>query len=375
MERDLRIDLIRGYAMITICINHITWLLNKTYVTGFKIPSITHYGYSSAAEIFFFMSGCMVGLVYLNKDNSSQKLLNRAFHLFKTNIFLFISLVLVGLLLSSYTLSHITYLDYFYNNPTSSFINFIMLSYTPIFTDLLFIYTLLLLMSVPIAFVLEKSTKSFLVIIISIYIFSQFFPNFKLHNGAADSGLWSFNVLAYQFLFMIGILFGSKKLIYKLFNAIEKNTLTLCLPFSLFLFALVIKRYDILGFNDTWLIHKGNLGPLRIVHFFVVLSCLISGIHLLKKFKKSSTFLGIALIGRQSLSAFITSVLCAYVSLGFWLMSSQSPYLYLFLVLTSLTVMLIFSGIIDYKKKYNLSWFGFLPFKKKKSMICKLDQL
>ena len=81
--------------MVTICVNHITWMLGKVESVSQKIPTLTHYGYSSAAEIFFFMSGYMVGMVYLNKFDTRAKLLSRAFHLYKVNITLFISLVIL----------------------------------------------------------------------------------------------------------------------------------------------------------------------------------------------------------------------------------------------------------------------------------------
>lgn len=70
--RDSRIDFIRGYAMITICVNHVTWLLEKAGYNESRFPTLTHYGYSSAAEIFIFMSGCMVGMVYLNKPKVNK---------------------------------------------------------------------------------------------------------------------------------------------------------------------------------------------------------------------------------------------------------------------------------------------------------------
>ena len=94
--RDNRIDLIRGFAMVTICVNHINWMFDKVESVSLKIPTLTHYGYSSATGIFFFMSGCMVGMVYLNKFDTRAKLLSRAFHLYKVNITLFISLVLIS---------------------------------------------------------------------------------------------------------------------------------------------------------------------------------------------------------------------------------------------------------------------------------------
>lgn len=65
--RDNRIDLIRGFAMVTICVNHITWMLGKVESVSLKIPTLTHYGYSSAAEIFFL---AMFGLTVVESKRA-----------------------------------------------------------------------------------------------------------------------------------------------------------------------------------------------------------------------------------------------------------------------------------------------------------------
>ena len=64
MARDSRIDTIRGFAMVTIIINHFSFLSAELGMTGPQIPTTTTFSVSSAAEIFVALSGYMVGMVY-----------------------------------------------------------------------------------------------------------------------------------------------------------------------------------------------------------------------------------------------------------------------------------------------------------------------
>ncbi|AEF03628.1 OpgC domain-containing protein [Alteromonas naphthalenivorans] len=140
--------------MITICVNHVTWLLEKAGYNESRFPTLTHYGYSSAAEIFIFMSGCMVGMVYLNKPKVNKKLCSRAIYLYLSNIGLFTLLAIIGMFFSLNLLSEQTQLITLYAHPVDSLKNFLTLKYCPLFTELLYLYFLLLLMSIPFTYIL-----------------------------------------------------------------------------------------------------------------------------------------------------------------------------------------------------------------------------
>ncbi|WP_417874138.1 OpgC domain-containing protein [Alteromonas naphthalenivorans] len=171
----------------------------------------------------------------------------------------------------------------------------------------------------------------------------------KLVNISSPDEMWSFNIFSYQFLFMLGTLFGHKSGFKQLFSIVTKNKINIAVPFILLIIGYFIQRHDLLSISGTWLVDKGGLGPIRIMHFFIVLTCLMSGLHLTKKFSNTPLFKLIETIGRQSLSSFITSVVCAYVSLGIWIKTSQPTTLYLPLVLSSLIIMLVVAVIIDRK--------------------------
>lgn len=355
--RDNRIDLIRGFAMVTICVNHVTWMLGKVENVGQKIPTLTHYGYSSAAEIFFFMSGYMVGMVYLNKPDTRAKLLSRAFHLYKVNISLFLLLASLSFVVSNMLFLRLTDLDHLSNNSLLALVQHLLFFYCPMFTDLLLTYVLFLTASIPFSKLLHKSAMTFILAITGLYIFSQYFPMMKLTNVATSDGKWSFNLFSYQFLFMLGLFAGDRKIINRVFERIDRNTV---LWSALSVVTLVgfyaIKRYDLLGLKGQWWIAKETLGPVRILHFFVVITVLMSLLSAFKKVLNIWPITVIALIGRQSLTAFCISVVSCYIALAIWISNSGSQVLYFTLALLAVVAMALCSYLVEFKKKSGRAW-------------------
>lgn len=343
--------------MVTICVNHVTWMLGKVENVGQKIPTLTHYGYSSAAEIFFFMSGYMVGMVYLNKFDTRAKLLSRAFHLYKVNITLFISLVIISLATPNEHFLALTDLDYWVDNMPIALVQYMSLFYGPMFTNLLFTYVLLLIIAIPFTKLLQKSAMTFILAITGLYIFSQYFPMMKLTNVATSDGKWSFNLFSYQFLFMLGLFAGNRKIINRVFERIDRNTV---LWSALSVVTLVgfyaIKRYDLLGLKGQWWIAKETLGPVRILHFFVVITVLMSLLSVFKKVLNIWPITVIALIGRQSLTAFCVSVVSCYIALAIWISNSGSQVLYFTLALLAVVAMALCSYLVEFKKKSGRAW-------------------
>lgn len=339
LKREARIDIIRGYALVTICVNHISWLCNQVASTGFRFPSLTYYGYSSSAEIFFFVSGYMVGAVYLRKEKYELKLLKRAFYLYQRNVLLFLTLILICLTLQLPQLYSLTRLDSFYLSPINQSFNFLTFSFTPLFGELLFTYTILMLAAIPLIYLLKKSILVYLVVVTLIYIFAQVFPEVRFQDLAVDNGLWPVNALAYQSLFMVGIALGNKALLTRLFVYLDNNKFILSFLSILLFFGLVIKRYDLIGINHSWLVDKGNLGPIRILHFTIVFLFLASVLSVFKRFLNIGIFRLVAAIGQHSLKAYMIGVICAYLSLALWIYLPKMTMIYLALILTSVMCM------------------------------------
>ncbi|WP_334028757.1 OpgC domain-containing protein [Alteromonas sp. P256] len=336
MDRDNRIDLIRGYAIFTICINHITVMLTKIGDVGIKIPTLTHYGYSSAAEIFFFMSGYMVGLVYLGKADSNKKIVSRALHLYKVNFLLLAVLFASAVIFNSARLFELTQLDMLRENFLASLLRFAAFTYVPKFTDLLFLYVALLLSTTVLVRVLNRSETLFLLFITITYALSQCFPSFKLVNLATNDAKWGLNILAYQFPFMLGLIAGKNKYLSYLFQKIDKNLVIGC-GFCVFALigAYVVKRYDLLAVKGEWWVNKNSLGPLRMLHFFIALMSIMCFLSVFRKFADAYVFRLIALVGRQSLGAFVASMVCCYISLGIWMHFRNSSLAYYLLAIVS----------------------------------------
>lgn len=78
--RDPRLDIIRGIAMITMVVDHVTEAVFPltTWHRLWQIPSPSYYGISSAAEIFVTLAGYMIGMVYLRKADGGRRVLKRA---------------------------------------------------------------------------------------------------------------------------------------------------------------------------------------------------------------------------------------------------------------------------------------------------------
>ena len=179
----------------------------------------------------------------------------------------------------------------------------------------------------------------------------------KLTNVATSDGKWSFNLFSYQFLFMLGLFAGDRKTINRVFERIDRKTV---LWSALSVVTLVgfyaIKRYDLLGLKGQWWIAKETLGPVRILHFFVVITVLMSLLSVFKKVLNIWPITVIALIGRQSLTAFCVSVVSCYIALAIWISNSGSQVLYFTLALLAVVAMALCSYLVEFKKKSGRAW-------------------
>ncbi|MES9941879.1 MAG: OpgC domain-containing protein [Candidatus Thiodiazotropha sp. 6PLUC2] len=97
-KRDLRLDFMRGLIMIYVVIVHLE------YYSLFSLLAWERLGIISSAEGFVLLSGIVVGIVYGNRAKTegllptSKYLWRRAFKLYRVNIFVILSIPLLGLL-------------------------------------------------------------------------------------------------------------------------------------------------------------------------------------------------------------------------------------------------------------------------------------
>jgi hypothetical protein len=81
LQRDLRIDLFRGFALLFVFTDHVSEIASAAGLIGardFPLPTLRIITWTTAAEFFVFLSGYVAGMVY------RQTFLARGFWLCQT---------------------------------------------------------------------------------------------------------------------------------------------------------------------------------------------------------------------------------------------------------------------------------------------------
>jgi hypothetical protein len=203
-RRDLRLDLFRGIALWLIFLDHmpsnvVSWI------------TIRNYGFSDATEIFVFISGYTVALVYgrVMRDEGflvgSARILRRAWQIYVAHIFLFIVY-----------LAEIAYVAKNFGNPLYTeemgifevlkqpdvmFIQALLLKFKPVNMDVLPLYIALMLCFPPILWLLLRRPALALGLSGLLYALTWLFD---WNLPSYPSGEWYFNPLAWQLLFVFG---------------------------------------------------------------------------------------------------------------------------------------------------------------------------
>lgn len=201
--RDLRIDLLRGYFVVAMIVDHVRGQSPLYLLTG------GNQFYTSAAEGFILTSGLVAGLVYrrliarMGLANALYKLLQRAGALY---------LLTVGVTLVFLPLSEILYLPWAQGvdltDPLGVVVSILTLHRTYYLIDVMLLYTALFIF-VPLAFVLMEhgSTRAVLGFSWLLWALFQFFPDYAALPWPIV-GNYLFDFSAWQVLFFTGLVLG-----------------------------------------------------------------------------------------------------------------------------------------------------------------------
>ena len=201
--RDLRLDLLRGFLVAAMVINHLPGDSPLYLLTG------GNRFFTSAAEGFLLISGLMAGLVYRRAIQRSGlaagllKVLRRAATLYALTV---TATLLFTVFSEAAGLSWAMNVDL--SNPMAFVVSVLTLHQTYYLTDVLVLYTILFL-AAPAAFILLERGKTWLLLAGSglIYALYQLAPNaFALPWPIEGNHL--FEVAAWQVLFVAGLALG-----------------------------------------------------------------------------------------------------------------------------------------------------------------------
>ena len=203
-ERDHRIDFFRGLALIFIFWDH---------VPHNPLGQITlrNLGFSDAAEIFVFLAGYAAVLAYgkiLAREGyliACVKILRRAWVLYVVHIFLLAMLMGIVFFANSHVetrdLVEEMGLHHFITNPQQALTDELLLRFKPNLMDPLPLY-IVLLGGLPLVLpLLVREPWAVVAVSLAVYLLA---PRFGWNLAAIKDGVWYFNPVTWQLLFILG---------------------------------------------------------------------------------------------------------------------------------------------------------------------------
>ena len=350
MNRDIRLDLMRGYAMLAIALNHVTVLVEPLGFTQQNIPTLTAFGYSSAATLFFALSGYMVGLVYLRRPGASGAIWNRVRLIYLVNAAAFFAGLLIVSMQPAQVQEALGY-SVVYESPGLGIMLFLAMLRQPALLDVLHMYVILMLVTPAFAFLLTKQPSVALMISAGTYTGVLLLPGFSYPGAVIGPGgewglgaRWNMEVLSWQLLFFSAMYAGTLKLHDRIFTWLEASGAGRGAVIALFAAIAAVKVGEHLGYWGTPpLTDKRNLEPLRLLHAGLKIMLLSSVVVMLGRYLDHPLARLVGLVGRQTLYGFAASLPATYVAASFWVASGGTYLAYLVACVFVLAVVIIVS--------------------------------
>jgi hypothetical protein len=305
MERDRRIDTIRGLLVAIMIIDHVGGYL--------KMVTAQTLGYVSAAEGFVFLSGFVCAKVYGRYLDNTRLLLTktfrRSFLIYRYHIAVALLLPLLALLIPPYQRSWMELLHPYNVAPLKTVLLDLVLLHQGDYLDILPLYAWLLLLC-PLLLLLVGSVGPGPVLTMSFFFWGigQFIDPLQFLAGSfgPQYGTGFFNLLSWQFLFALGICLGISGRWLDRFCANRAALVTVavvCLIFFIF-------RHADLDINHMLLVDRSKLPIHRLLNFCFLMVLLRQ---ILQNVPRNFFVPYIDYIGRYSLQIFSLHVLVIYL--------------------------------------------------------------
>lgn len=305
------IDALRGILLVMMAVNHIP--------SELQIVTNHVFGFVSAAEGFVFLSGLMAGMVYARRYYKSGEremkgsAAKRASGIYVFHVCTYL-LVLVGLQLYTHWKGEAPAIAprLMIEHPASALLSGLVLLQQPSLFDILPMYCGLLL-AVPLIIVACSRGERQPVLVGSFLLWGLvnfLSPQTPFNHGILNTG--SFNLLAWQLLFVVGVVFGhawaSGQTLWPKPNAgLIAVALLVASIFYVLRHALV--HLPVLDpWLETWT-NKNNLAPLRLIN---------AGLLIYLVYTVAAHFPGVlawrpfAFLGQHSMFVFAAHIVVAY---------------------------------------------------------------
>jgi hypothetical protein len=357
LRRDERIDFLRGLALLVIFVDHVPYNIFEPY-------TLHAFSFADAAEVFFFISGYVAALVYggvMAKKGffaAARKVLRRAAVVYSAQ-FLLLALILteVGVyMLMNGDRNPIAPFRIFqvFDQPLEMLGQALILRFQPAYLDILPTYVLLLLFF-PLALAgLARNVWYVLIPSFALWLAVQVFGlNLTITIGEN----WFFNPFAWQFLFVLGAVFGSPRL--KAQMAFLDSRILFRVAVVLVAVIAVVQLSSVLQPRisaipslrpDFLPIDKSPLQPLRIVSLFtlaLVVSRYLPPRGVLLRYWPS---LLVVWCGQSSLQVFSFGALLSSFTLLTSYFSGQNPWLQTTLCILGVGLQFVFAAYLQWSR-------------------------
>jgi hypothetical protein len=327
-SRDLRIDFFRGLALIFIFWDHVP-------NNPFAQLTVRNFGFSDAAEIFVFLAGYAAVLAYgrmAERDGmmlACIRILRRVWVLYVVHIFLLTLLMGIVFVANDHVetrdMTHEMGLNYFVLHPQQALADGLLLRYKPNLTDPLPLYILLLLALPLILPWMLRRTK--LTIGLSVALYAMV-PILGWNLSAVEDGLWYFNPVAWQLLFVLGgacavrsqrptielqrRLYQQPLFLLAATYVVIASMMTLLWKWPALHDALMRDALLFRRLNETlYPISKTDLAPVRLLHFLALAYCTAKPLPARLTWLNNWAARQCCRMGRYSLEVFCLGVLLA----------------------------------------------------------------
>lgn len=362
--RDPRIDFFRGLALIFIFWDHVP----QNPLAHF---TVRNFGFSDAAEIFVFLAGYAAVLAYgkiARRDGfliATVKILRRAWVLYVVHIFLLALLMGIVFFANSHVetrdLVQEMGLQYFLSNPQQALVDELLLRFKPNLMDPLPLYILLLL-GLPVVLPLMLRKAEYVVgLSVALYLVA---PWFQWNLAATDGGVWFFNPMAWQLLFILGgaaAIHGQRPRVPQT-RALPRQPLFIAATVYLLVTGLIALSWKWSTVHDAfmptrlgeWLypISKTNLSPARLLHF-LAMAYVVAKLLPSRGWTENWLAQQSCRMGRYSLEVFCFGVLLAPLADMLNSLAGDARVMQVFSALLGVAMMALLGAWLDLNKRLN----------------------
>ena len=321
VERDLRLDLLRGVGLWMIYLDHIpddvvSWL------------TLRNYGFCDAAEFFVFISGYLLGFIYVPIVAAGQfmpalkRLWLRVWQMYVAHILLFLVFT-AQIARTVRRWDNPMYKDEFnvanfLAHPDELIGKALTLQYKPVDLDVLPLYIVLVAVSPFVVWCLVRRPNLTLFASAALYVLARYFDwNLPSYPKGAT---WYFNPFAWQLLFFFGAWCGCGG-VAQISKFVQlRIVFSIAIAWIAFAFFIVMTWHSALlaSLVPQWLIKmiypidKTNLDMLRLTHFLALVVMISRYLKRDWGGLKSNLLSPLVLCGQHSLPLFCLGVFLSF---------------------------------------------------------------